>query len=133
MSVNESCRETTIMRKIGILLCILSLATATALRAAEVIEVEKFTKEQFAQALKAASDDTPIEYRGQTKTKAGWRSFFQAKADAFAARVRQQQGEHKVRVEAAAKALKDKQDQEIAVENAEVAKEFEQLKALGGN
>ena len=58
---------------------------ASARQAAEVIEVGKLTKDPFAQAIKEASDDAAIEYRGQTKPKAEWRSYFQAKLDTLAA------------------------------------------------
>ncbi len=121
------------MLKTGVLFCTLSLAATTTLHAAEVIQVEKLTKGQFTQALKGAPDDTPIEYHGQTKTKAEWRSYFRAKFDAVAAQLEKQADERKVESQGDAKALQYQRDKEIAEQDADVMKEFKTLKALGNN
>jgi hypothetical protein len=112
------------------LLCIVSLAATGTLRAGDVIEVEKLTKAQLQEALKAASDDSVIEYRGQNKTKAEWRGEFQAKYNPLdAAKLKAIATEQKAKFEAAAKAFQDQQDQQLAKHNAEVMKEFEELKS----
>ena len=118
------------MLKPGVLLCAMSLAAATVLQAAPVIKAEKLNKSQFAQALKAASDDTAIEYHGQTKTKAQWRSYLQTTYKSVdAAQLQQLASGRKAKLDEAAKALRDEQDQDLAKQNAEVMKEFEELKS----
>jgi hypothetical protein len=113
------------MLKTAIIVCAISLAATGSLHAGATIEVEKFSKADLLTALQTASDDTVIEFQGQSKTKAPWRSEFQAKralekqkeADAAA----------KGRFDAAVKALQDQQDAAIAMQNAETEKEFEAL------
>ena len=111
------------------LLCAMSLAATGTLHAGDVIETEKLPKDQVQQALQAASDDTVIEIRGQSKTKAEWRSEFLAKYNPPDAAKLQgaTQAERKAKFEVAAKAFQDQQDQELAKQNAEVMKEFEEL------
>jgi len=122
------------MLKIVIFLCAIRLAAPTALYAAEVIKADQLSKAQLSEVLKSSSADTLFEYKGQTKSLAEWRSEFQPRLKSLdPARLKVRADERKARFEAAVKALKDKQDQEIAAENAEVAKEFEELKARGRN
>jgi hypothetical protein len=110
------------------LLCAMSLAATGTLHAGDVIETEKLPKDQVQQALQAASDDTVIEIRGQSKTKAEWRSEFLAKYNPpDAAKLQALAAERKAKFEVAAKAFQDQQDQELAKQNAEVMKEFEEL------
>jgi hypothetical protein len=116
------------MLKTGILVCAIAMATAGALQAAEVIEAEKMTKDGFRQRLRAASDDTVIEYKGESKTKAEWRSHFQAQFKPIeTAKLKQMAEEHKAKLEADDKALRDEQDKRVAEENAQITKEFEEF------
>lgn len=116
------------MLRTALLLCIISLAATSTLQAGQVIETEKLPKDQVLQALQAASDDTVIEIRGQSKTKAEWRSEFQAKYNPpDAAKLQALAAERKTKFDAAAKAFQDQQDQKLAKQNAEVMKEFEEL------
>jgi hypothetical protein len=116
------------MLKTGIILCAMCLAATTALRAGPLIEVEKLTKAQLEQAVQAASDDTVIEYQGQSKTKAQWRSDFQAKNKPLdAAKLKEFADERKAKFETAAKALQDEQDRAIAEQNAQIEKDFDAL------
>ena len=66
------------MLKTAIIVCAISLAATGSLHAGATIEVEKFSKADLLTALQTASDDTVIEFQGQSKTKAPWRSEFQA-------------------------------------------------------
>lgn len=115
------------MLKTGILLCAVSLAATRVLHAGEVIEVEKLNKDQFRQALQTASDDAIIEYQGQNKTKAEWRSYFQAKFKPDIAKQKQLADERKAKFEAAAKAQQDEQEKRVAEENAQIKKQFEEF------
>jgi hypothetical protein len=112
---------------IAMLLCALGFAGSSGLQAADVIAVEKLSKDQLRQALQAASPDTVIEYRGQSKTLAQWRAYYQEQFKSLAAQLQHQAAEHKAKIEAAAKALQDEQDKSIAEENARVNKEYETL------
>jgi hypothetical protein len=116
------------MFKIGIVLCAINIAAANAVHAGQAIEVEKLTKAQLADAIKAASDDTIIEFQGQNKTKAQWRSESQANYDLQGmAKMKQTLAAAKAKADAAAKALQDEQDKTIAAQNAQVTKEFDEL------
>ena len=111
-------------------LCAVSLAATGTLRAADVIATEKLPTDRAEQAIWAASDDTIIEIRGQSKTKAEWRSEFQAKYQPpDAAKLQAIAAEQKAKFESAQKAFNDQKDQDIATQNAAVMKEFEELKA----
>jgi Tfp pilus assembly protein PilN len=113
---------------IAMLLCALGFAASGRLLAADVIAVEKLSKDQLRQALQAASPDTMVEYQGQSKTLAEWRAYYQAQFKSLdGAQLKQQAAERKAKIEAAAKALKDDQDKSIAEENARVMKEYEEL------
>ena len=68
------------MLKTAIIVCAISLAATGSLHAGATIEVEKFSKADLLTALQTASDDTVIEFQGQSKTKAPWRSEFQAES-----------------------------------------------------
>jgi hypothetical protein len=116
------------MLKTGILACAIAMATAGALQAAEVIEVEKLSKDEFRQQWRAAADDAVIEYKGERKTKAEWRSYFEAQFKPIdAAKLKQMAEEHKAKLEAATKALRDDQDKRVAEENAQITSEFEEF------
>ncbi|MGA3342022.1 MAG: hypothetical protein ABSD11_15695 [Methylocella sp.] len=117
------------MLKTGMLLCAMSLASAGALHAGEAIVVEKLTKPQLQEALKTASDDTVIQYQGQIKTKAQWRSEFQAKYKPLdAAKLQELADARKAKFEAAKKALQDEQDRNIQAQNAQTRAEFDKLR-----
>ena len=64
------------MLKTGILLCLIGAAATTPLHAADIIEVEKMSKDQFRQALQAAPDDTVIEYQGAEQDQGGMARLF---------------------------------------------------------
>jgi hypothetical protein len=116
------------MLKTGILLCLIGAAATSPLHAADIIEVEKMSKDQFRQALQAAPDDAAIEYQGQNKTKAEWRGYFQAQFKPVdKAKLKQLAEENKAKFEAAAKALQDEQDKRVTEENAQITKEFEEF------
>jgi|HubBroStandDraft_5_1064220.scaffolds.fasta_scaffold165204_2 hypothetical protein len=118
------------MFRTATLLCVMSLTAIGTVQAADAIAVEKLTRAQLQEALKSASDDTVIENNGQTKTKAQWQNGFQAKYDMFdPAKLKELGADRKATYEAAAKAFKDQQDQDIASRNAEAVKEYEELKA----
>ena len=118
------------MLKTRMLLCALCLGATSPLYAAETIQVEKLTKAQLQEALKTAPDDAVIEYQGQSKTKAEWRSEWQAAhKPPDPAKIKAMADERRAKFEAVAKALQDKQDSAIAKENAAVDAEFEALKA----
>lgn len=116
------------MRKIGIVLCAMSLVAASPLHAAKVIAVENLPPDQVAQTIRAAADDTVIEIKGQRMTKAQWRSYFQAHIKLpDAAQIQAMQTQIKAKSAASARALQDQQDKAIAAQNAETEREFETL------
>ena len=117
------------MLKTAIVVCAMSLVATASLHAGQTIEVEKLSKAESQKALQAASDDTVIEINGQSKTKAQWRSEWQAAAKLALEKHKEATAAAKARFDAAAKALKDEQDKAIAEENARVNAEFEQLKS----
>ena len=118
------------MRKIGMALCAVGVVVAAPLHAAGVIAVEKLPADQVAKTIQAASDDTAIEIKGQTKTKAQWRSYFQANLkQPDAAQIQALAAQAKAKSDADAKALQDQQDQDVATQNAQTEKEFEALSA----
>ena len=78
--------------------------------------------------LQAAPDDAVIEFHGKNLTKAEWRAEFQANYAAAGAKLKTLAEEHRAKFDAAAKALHDEQDADLATQNAQVAKEFEELK-----
>jgi hypothetical protein len=116
------------MRKIGIILGAMGLLATSPPHAAEVIAVEKLPPNQVAQAIAAAPDDTVIEFQGQSKTKAQWRSDFEVEIKQLdAAKLQQILDQAKAKFAADAKALQDQQDAAIAARNAQTEKEFEAL------
>jgi hypothetical protein len=117
------------MLKRKMLVCAICLAAATAAaHGAETINAEKLDKAQLLKAIQAASDDTVIEIEGVSKTKAQWRSDFQAQhKPPDAAKLKEMATQLQAKLEAAAKALQDKQDRDIAEANAKITKEFEAL------
>jgi hypothetical protein len=118
------------MLKAASMLCAMLLVSTGSLRAGEVIQVEKLSRAELLEALQKAPDDAVIENRGQTKTKAEWRSDWLAThkpPDAQA--LKNAAAAAKAIHEAHAKALKDQQDKAIAEENAKVDAEFEAIKA----
>jgi hypothetical protein len=118
------------MLRTRMLLCALGLGATSPLCAAETIQVEKQTNVQLQEALKAAPDDAVVEFRGQSKTKAEWRSEWQAAhKPPDPAKIKAMAEERRAKFEAVAKALEDKQETAIAKENAAVDAEFEALKA----
>jgi hypothetical protein len=107
-------------------MCLAALTAAA--HGNEIIEAEKLDRPQLLEAIKAASDDTVIEIQGVSKTKAQWRSDFKAQhKPPDAARLKEAAEQIKARFEAAAKALQDKQDRDIAEHNAKITKEFEAI------
>jgi aspartate/methionine/tyrosine aminotransferase len=117
-----------IMLKRGILLCALCLAATTALHGTEIIEAEKLDQAQLKKAIEAASDDSVIEIQGVSKTKAQWRSDFLANPKLpDAVKLKEMANELQAKFDAAAKALQDKQDRDIAEQNSKTAKEFNAL------
>lgn len=112
------------MFRTATILCAMSLAATATLHAGDVIETGKLGKDQLKAALPAATDATVIEYHGQSKTRAQWRSVFQAQQDANMAKLKELQAESKAQLEAAAEALRDEQDKAIAEQNAEELKAF---------
>jgi hypothetical protein len=117
------------MLKTAIIVCAMSLAATGSLHAGETIQVEKLSKAELQKALQAAPDDTVIEIQGQSKTKAQWRSEWQAAAKLALEKQKAAAATAKAKFDAAAKALEDEQDKAIAEENARVDAEFEQLKS----
>lgn len=122
-------QRNTMMFKTAIILCAASLAATATLHAGDVIEADKLHRDQLKAALQAATDNTVIEYHGQSKTKAQWRSFSQAQQSATMTKLKELQAESKAKFEADAKALQDQQDADIAKQNAQTDKEFEALRA----
>lgn len=117
------------MLKTVIVVCAIGLAATASLYAAETIQVEKLSKDELQKALQEAPDDTVIEIRGQSKTKAQWRSEWQAAVKLALERHKEAAAAAEAKFDAAAKALEDEQDKAIAEENARVDAEFEQLKS----
>lgn len=118
------------MLKTPILFCALCFGAMNPLWAEETIEVEKLTKAQLQEALQAAPDDAVIEYRGEIKTKAKWRTEWQAAYNPpDPAKVKAMADERRAKFEAVAKALEDQQESANAKANAAVDAEFEALKA----
>jgi nitrate reductase assembly molybdenum cofactor insertion protein NarJ len=118
------------MLKTGILLWTMSFATASALHADQVIELEKLSKAQLNETLIEAPDDAIIEFHGVNKTKAQWRSAFQADHQpSEVAKLKESLDERDAKYEAAAKALQVEQDGYIAEQNARVTKEFNEFKS----
>jgi hypothetical protein len=115
------------MLKTAIIVCAISLAATGSLHAGATIEVEKLSKADLLTALQTASDDTVIEFQGQSKTKAQWRSEFQATQKRALEKQKEADAAAKARFDAAVKALQDQQDAAIAMQNAETEKEFEAL------
>jgi hypothetical protein len=115
------------MLKTAIIVCAMSLAATGSLYAAETIEVEKLSKADLLTALQTASDDTVIEFQGTSKTKAQWRSEFQATQKRALEKQKEADAAAKARFDAAAKALQDQQDAAIAKQNAETGKEYDEL------
>jgi hypothetical protein len=116
------------MLRTAALLCALCLAAAGPLRAADAIQVEKLTQAQLGETLKGAPDDTPVEYLGITKTLAEWRTEFAAKIKPRdPALLKQLAADRKAKFDAAAKALQDQQDSDVAAQNAQIDKEYEEL------
>jgi hypothetical protein len=116
------------MLRTAALLCALCLAAAAPLRAAAVIQVEKLTHAQLGEVLKGAPDDTPVEYNGVTKTLAEWRTEFQAKfKPPNPALLKQLAADQKAKFDAAAKALQDQQDSDVAAQNVQIDKEYDEL------
>jgi hypothetical protein len=113
------------MLKIAMCLCVSLVATNT-LHAADAVQLDKLTQVQVGEALKTASDDTVIEYKGVSKTLAQWRSDFQVThKPPDVAQLKQLAAERKTKFDADTKALQDQQDSDVAAQNAEVDKEFE--------
>jgi hypothetical protein len=116
------------MLRTAAILCALCLTAAGPVRAADVIQVEKLTQAQLGEALKDAADDTLVEYKGATTTLAQWRTEFQAKTKPPDQAVRKQlAADQKVKFDAAAKALQDQQDSDVAAQNAQIDKEYDEL------
>jgi hypothetical protein len=112
------------MFRTAIILCAASLATTATLHAGDVIDADKLNRDQLKAALQAATDNTVIEHRGESKTRAQWRSVYQAQQAATMTTLKQLQAEGKAKFEAAAKALQDEQDKAVAEQNAEELKAF---------
>jgi hypothetical protein len=123
------------MFKSGAVLCavtlsVVTLRATTALHAQQVIELEKLSKTELNGIMIAAPDDAIFELKGVRKTKAQWRSDFQAKRQQLdAAKLKAIADEQKVKFEDATKALQVEQENRIAEQNAQVAKEFDELKS----
>lgn len=118
------------MLKTIMFLCAIWLAAPTALHAGEVIHVDKLSKAQRSEVLKAASDDTLIEYKEQTKSLAEWRSYFQSKFKLLdPTQLKAPADERKIKFETAAKALQDEQDKQVAEQNAQTEAEFDALRS----
>ena len=118
------------MLRTSMLVCAVCLVSSGPLSASEMIHAERMTETQVQETVKAAPDDAVIEIRGQSKTKAQWRSDWQAAhKPPDPARLKAFADERQAKFEAAAKALKDEQASRIAKENAKVEAEFEALKA----
>jgi hypothetical protein len=94
----------------------------------EIIEAEKLDRTQLLKAIKAASDDTIIQMQGVSKTKAQWQRDFKAQHNPpDPAKLKEMAGQRRAQFEAAAKALQDQQDRDIAAQNAKITKEFDAL------
>jgi hypothetical protein len=116
------------MLKTATLLWAICLAASGPFHAAEVIQAEKLTQAQLGEALKGAPDETVIEYKGVSKTLAQWRSEFQATVKSpDPSLLKQLAAERQAKFDAAAKALQDQQDSDVAAQNAQIDKEFEEL------
>jgi hypothetical protein len=113
--------------KTAIIACAISLAATASLHAGATIEADKLSKADLLTALQATSDDTVIEIHGQSKTKAQWRSEFQATRARALEKQKEAAAAAQARFDAARKALQDEQDVAIAKQNAETEKEFEAL------
>jgi len=117
------------MLKTAIIVCAVSLTVTGSLHAGATIEVEKLSKADLLKALQTASDDTVIEFQGQSKTKVQWRSEFQATQKSALEKQKEAAAAYKANFDAANKAFHDQQDAAIAKQNAETEKEFEALSA----
>src|SRR5215469_9426231 len=115
------------MLKTAIIVCAMSLAATGSLHAGATIEVEKLGKADLLNALQAASDDTVIQFHGQSKTKAQWRGEFQVTQQRALEKQKQAAAAAQASFDAASKALQDQQDAAIAKQNAKTEKEFEAL------
>jgi len=117
------------MLKTAIIVCAMSLAASGSLHAADTIQAEKLSKTELLKALQAASDDTVIEFHGQSMTKAQWRAEWQAALKLALDKRKQAAAAAKARFEAARKAFQDQQAANIAKLNAQAEAEFEALSA----
>jgi hypothetical protein len=117
------------MLKTAIIVCAMGLAASGSLHAAEIIEVEKLSKTDLLTALQRASDDTVIEIHGQSKTKAQWRSEFQATQKHALEKQKEATAAAQANFNAARRALQDQQNAAIAKQNAETEKEYDELTA----
>jgi hypothetical protein len=117
------------MLKRKMLMCTTYLAAVTAAaHGGEIIEAEKFDRPQLLKAIQAASDDTVIEMQGVSKTKAQWQRDFKAQHQPpDAAKLKDTAEQLQAKFKAAGKALQDKQDRDIAEQNAKITKEFDAL------
>jgi lysyl-tRNA synthetase class I len=115
------------MLKTAIIVCAMSLAATGSLHAGATIEVEKLSKADLLKTLQTASDDTVIEFQGQSKTKAQWYSEFQATQKRALEKQKEAAAAAQASFDAARKALQDQQDAANAKQNAETEKEFETL------
>src|ERR1700722_6869318 len=103
-------------------MCLVTVTAAA--HGAEIIAAEKFDRPQLLKAIQGASDDTVIEMQGVSKTKAQWRSDFQAQhKPPDAAKLKEMEEQLQAKFEAAGKTLQDKQDRDIAEQNAKITKE----------
>jgi len=103
-------------------------AVTAAAHGGEIIEAEKFDRPQLLKAIQAALDDTVIEMQGVSKTKAQWQHDFEAQhKPPDAAKLKATADQLRAKFEAAAEALQDKQDRDIAEQNAKITKEFDAL------
>jgi hypothetical protein len=115
------------MMKTAIIVCAMSLAATVSLHAGPTIEADKLSKADLLKALQTAADDDVIQLHGQSKTKAQWRSEFQATQNSALEKQKEATAAAQARFDAARKALQDEQDAAIAKQNAETEKEFETL------
>jgi hypothetical protein len=108
----------------------LALTMVGPLHADETIAVESLSKPEAWQAIQAAPDDAVIEFQGQSKSKAQWRSDWLATHKPLnVADVRGRIAAMRAKAADEARAADDAEARRIADENAKVDAEFEALKS----
>ncbi len=119
------------MLRIGLLLGAICLVATGAAQSAQVIRAEKLTKPQLRAVLKKAPDDAIIEFRGERKTKAQWRSEQVTKFRPMdAARLKALESEREAMVVRRQNQLDGEEVALVEAENARAMAKFSELRGL---